>query len=212
MEDSPGSVSQAWDTEQRGRTASIKGTIMNRNRRIWAYLLAGTLAALVFFPPALVSQEVREGEQDAGTTMKMKDSPGGQGTSMAAQPGSERRVLDYIASPFPKPPPPSTRVRVAVMDSSPKMILAGRVAVLLTRFRRRDLEASIGMKIDLVNVSSIFDKPVRKNIVTYRPGYMRAALLIAKAIPGEQSIAPLRPEIRGKDGVDIEILLGGNTR
>ncbi len=188
---------------------------MNRNRRIRAYLLAGTLAAMAFFPPALVSQEVREGEQDAapaGTTMEMKDSQGGQERSMAAQPGSERRVLDHIASPFPKPPPPSTRVRVAVMDSSPKMVRAGRVAVLLTRFRKRDLEATIGMKIDLVNVSSIFDKPVRKNIVTYRPGYMRAALLIAKAIPGEQSIAPLRPEIRKKDGVDIEILLGDNTR
>ena len=189
--------------------------IMNRNRRIGVYLLAGTLVALTLYPSTLISQEVREGNQSAasaGTAMEMKESSDGQETTMGAQPVSESRALDHIASPFPKPPPPSTHVRVAVMDSSPNLASAGRVAVLLTLFRKCDLEAHIGMKIDLVNVSSIATRPVRKNIVTYRPGFMRAALLIAKAIPGEQSIAPLRPEIRKKNGVDIEILLGGNTR
>ena len=186
--------------------------IMKCNRRIGVYLLAGTLAALTLYPSTLVSQEVREEQQGAETALEMKESRDAPETSMAGQPISKSPVLDHIASPFPKPPPPSTHVRVAVMDSSPSLVRAGRVAVLLTRFRKRDLEARIGMKIDLVNVSRIVTRPVRNNIVTYRPGFMRAALLIAKAIPGEQSIAPLRPEIRNKNSVDIEILLGGNTR
>jgi hypothetical protein len=116
--------------------------------------------------------------------------------------------VDLIAAPFPQPPPPSTSVRVAILDASTHMQRAGRIAVLLTHFRKRELEEHIGMKIELANVSSIPEQPAMGNVVFYRPGFLRAAALLAKAIPGEQSVRSMPPERMAVSGVDVEILLG----
>jgi hypothetical protein len=64
------------------------------------------------------------------------------------------------------------------------------------------------MKIELANLSSIRERPAMGNVVFYRPGYLRTALLIAKAIPGEQGVRPMTGAQMGKAGIDIEILLG----
>ena len=67
------------------------------------------------------------------------------------------------------------------------------------------------MKIELANVSRIRAKPAMGNVVFYRPQFLRAALLIAKAIPGEQSVRPMTPDRLQKSGIDVEIVLGANT-
>jgi hypothetical protein len=118
--------------------------------------------------------------------------------------------VDLIAAPFPQPPPPSTTVRVAILDASPSLERAGRIAVLLTRFRKRELEEHIGMKIELANVSITPEQPAMGNVVFYRPDFLRAAALLAKAIPGEQSVRVMPPEVMATSGVDVEILLGKN--
>lgn len=125
--------------------------------------------------------------------------------SMEAEPEGP---VDLIASPFPKPPPPATMVRVALLDASVSLQRAGRVAVLLTQFRKRELEEHIGMKIELANISGIPEQPAMGNVVFYRPEYLRAAALIARAIPGEQSVRKMPPERLVRSGVDVEILLG----
>lgn len=116
--------------------------------------------------------------------------------------------VTLIAAPFPQPPPPSTRVRVAILDSSPSLQLGSRIAVLLTHFRKRELEQHIGMKIEVANVSSTPRQPAMGNVVFYRPKYLRAAALLAKAIPGAQSVREMPPEMLASSGVDVEILLG----
>jgi hypothetical protein len=102
-------------------------------------------------------------------------------------------------------------VRVAILDAAPSLQRAGRIAVLLTQFRKRDLEQHIGMKIELANVSSIPAQPAMGNVVFYRPAFLRAAALLAKEIPGEQSVRIMPPERQAVSGVDVEILLGQNA-
>ncbi|HEX9844415.1 MAG TPA: hypothetical protein VGC20_16775 [bacterium] len=125
--------------------------------------------------------------------------------SLSAEPGGP---VDLIASPFPHPAPPSTAVRVAILDASPSLQRAGRISVLLSHFRKRELEEHIGMKIELANISSIPEQPAMGNVVFYRPEFLRAAALLAKAIPGEQSVRVMPPERLAVSGVDVEILLG----
>jgi hypothetical protein len=99
-------------------------------------------------------------------------------------------------------------VRVAILDASPSLQRAGRISVLLSHFRKRELEEHIGMKIELANISSIPEQPAMGNVVFYRPEFLRAAALLAKAIPGEQSVRVMPPERLAVSGVDVEILLG----
>ncbi|HKI98443.1 MAG TPA: hypothetical protein VKB51_08235 [bacterium] len=143
-----------------------------------------------------------------GAQAQSAASSGAPAVASAAE--SAPTPVNLIAAPFPQPPPPATAVRVAILDSSPSLQRAGRVAVLLTRFRKRDLEQHIGMKIELANVSSTPEQPAMGNVVFYRPKFLRAAALLAKAIPGEQSVRVMPPEVLATSGVDVEIFLGKN--
>lgn len=121
-------------------------------------------------------------------------------------------AIRLLASPFPKPLPPSTRVRVAILDVSGTLLRANNIALLLTRFRRRELEEKIGMKIELANLSQDNIRPQRGNVVYYRVGFLRAAMLVAKAVPGEQTVIPMPKALAAKTGVDVEIHLGAKPR
>jgi hypothetical protein len=141
----------------------------------------------------------------SGAAAAWGQAPGGPALAMAGTEPSG--PVDHLASPFPKPPPPATRVRVAILDASASLERAGRAAVLLTQFRRRELEEHIGMKLELANVSSIPARPAMGNVVFYRPAFLRAAALIAQAIPGEQAVRVMPPERLLRSGVDVEIVL-----
>ncbi|MEE8435841.1 MAG: hypothetical protein V3S64_13740 [bacterium] len=121
-------------------------------------------------------------------------------------------AVRFLASPFPKPLPPSTRVRIAVLDISGTLIRANNIALLLTRFRRRELEEKIGMKIERANWSRDRKRPKRGNVVYYRSGFLRAAMLVAKAVPGEQTVMPMPKAFAAKTGVDVEIHLDAEPR
>lgn len=130
--------------------------------------------------------------------------------TLAALTEPSQGPVNLIAAPFPQPPPPATRVRVAILDSSPSLRRGSRIAVLLTRFRKRELEQHIGMKIEVANISSTPEQPAMGNVVFYRPAFLRAAALLAKAIPGQQAVRVMPPEMLASSGVDIEIFLGKN--
>jgi hypothetical protein len=170
--------------------AEIKGLIMTRNH-VCRWLLCAALLA------------------GAGAAWAQPNADEGVPSAIGMA-GTSNGPVDLIAAPFPQPPPPSTAVRVAILDSSPSLERAGRIAVLLTRFRKRELEEHIGMKIELANVSSTPEQPAMGNVVFYRPDFLRAAALLAKAIPGDQSVRIMTPEMQASSGVDVEILLGRN--
>jgi hypothetical protein len=103
---------------------------------------------------------------------------------------------------------PPTRVRIAVVNATGKPDGAAKVAVLLSEYRRRPLEDKLGLKIDLVNISTGYDRTQAPAVVYYRPGFLRAALLLAQAIPGDTMVSAMRPQALKRAGMDVEVVVG----
>jgi len=120
--------------------------------------------------------------------------------------------VEDVANPFPNPRPPSTRVRITILDKNRAIERGTRVGVLIGRHRKRYLESKIGMKVDVTNISSLNDFRYHENVVYYRPGFMHAAMLIAREIPGAQNVAPMERPTLGKEGIDLEVVLGDEAR
>lgn len=150
----------------------------------------------------------------AGMVLAGLFSAGIQAQEKTAVSGKIRKnsAIRFLASPFPKPLPPSTRVRIAILDVSGTLIRANNIALLLTQFRRRELEEKIGMKIELANWSKDNLRPRRGNVIYYRSGFLRAAMLVAKVVPGEQTVIPMPKAFAAKTGVDVEIHLEAEPR
>ncbi len=122
----------------------------------------------------------------------------------AERPGNGEWEKGALENVFPDNP---TRIRVVVLNAPGQAKLGGMVAFLLEEYRRKELERKIGKKIAVVNTSSL-TTGVRESIIFYRPGHLRAALIMADVIPGKQAVRPMVPNARGKIGIDVEIRLG----
>lgn len=105
-------------------------------------------------------------------------------------------------------PDQSITIRVAVLNASGKADRAGMVAFLLEEYRGKDLARKLGKKIAVVNLSNLGGSAQRDSVIYYRPGFLRAALMMAKVIPGKQFVTPMPASLKGKIGVDVEIRLG----
>jgi hypothetical protein len=128
--------------------------------------------------------------------------PGAPGTP-SAEPSKEdlTEALLYEREPL-------TRVRIAILNATGKPTGAAKVAVLLGDYRRRPLEDKMGLKIELVNISTSYQKTQAPAVVYYRPGFLRAALILARGIPGDTIVAAMRPEALKRAGVDVEVVVG----
>lgn len=102
----------------------------------------------------------------------------------------------------------STLVRIAVLNGSGVAGKAGEVGVLLGKLRRRSLENRLGRRVEVVNISNATRFDHEKTTVFHRPGFLREALLIARILPGDQSVSPMKGERLRRTGIDVEILLG----
>ena len=104
-----------------------------------------------------------------------------------------------------------TRLQVSVLNASHQMDGAQRLAILLERHQRRNLENRIGMKLEITNISSVRERMILpKTKIYYRPNYLDAALAMAGLIPGEQIIEQMTLARRGKLGIDVEVYVGEN--
>lgn len=124
-----------------------------------------------------------------------------------APPGTVAPIAVEEEQALPGGERPDT-VRLAVLGDARTMNRAARVAVLLNDYRRRRLESRMGMQLELANVSRANTHVGDRDVITYRPGYLRPALLMAEAIPGEQSVQPMGADRLRRAGVDVEILVG----
>lgn len=115
----------------------------------------------------------------------------------------ETRELDSVLGAEPP-----TLVRVAILNATGKPGGANKVAVLLGEYKRQALEDQIGMQIEVVNLSTADSVRAGRSVLFYRPEFLRAALAMAKAIPGDQFVEPMRPAGLKRAGVDVEIVVG----
>ena len=103
---------------------------------------------------------------------------------------------------------PPTRVRIAIVNATGNPNGAAKVAVLLSEYRRLPLEDKMGLKIDVTNISTGYDRTQAPAVVYYRPGFLRAALLLAQAIPGDTMVSAMRPQALKRAGMDVEVVVG----
>jgi len=103
---------------------------------------------------------------------------------------------------------PPTRVRLAIVNATGQANGAAKVAVLLSEYRRRPLEEKMGLKIDVVNISTGYERTQAPAVVYYRPGFLRAAMLLAQAIPGDTMVSAMRPQALKRAGMDVEVVVG----
>jgi hypothetical protein len=158
-----------------------------------------------------------------------------ESTDAAVPPESEaqaeppRGIRPAEMPPLPKPPPPLplkaaprwediedeenipgqpvTRVRIAVLNATGRERGANQVALLLDTVRRRPLENRIGMMIEVVNISAGAGTFGTDTVVYYRPGFLRPALILAQAIPGQTRVESMRTERTPRAGVDVEVVV-----
>ena len=114
----------------------------------------------------------------------------------------ERAALNHL---FPVTP---ERVSVAILTPRGKTKAAEAIAFILGEFQRGRLEQRIGKRIVVVNRSNLNRSPGPRSVIAYRPGFLRAALLMAEAIPGEQEVVQMRIGHTRKIGIDVEITVG----
>ena len=122
-------------------------------------------------------------------------------TAQEDQPWSENELSNFY-QPHP------TALRVAVLNASGRSKGAALITFLLEEYRRKELETKIGKLISVVNQSRLMGKRLKNSIIFYRPGNLRAALIMADVIPGKQTVIPMVPESTPKIGVDVEIRVG----
>lgn len=187
-------------------------------------------------PPLVPVEDTGEetGGEDAappdGETMPAEPAavqPAAPATMTPEEPAAAPMTQPLPVAPTPvtaAPPPPQSaekdqplfdepqQVRIAVLNGSGKPGRAGMISMLLNKFRSRDLQKKLGKDIIVVNYSNLATRmKKRKSIIYYRPGFMRAALLVADAMPGRQSVEPMPPGYEEKIGIDLEILVGGEA-
>lgn len=103
-------------------------------------------------------------------------------------------------------------LRISVLNGSGNPLRGRIVTALLNEYHRDRLERTIGQKIVVVNASDIPAKKGEKSVILYRPGFIRAAMMVADAIPGQQAVAPMKLQRRSKIGIDLEIRLAKDSR
>ena len=103
------------------------------------------------------------------------------------------------------------QLNITILNASPHSDSGQRLAALLGRRQKSTIEKQIGMKLKIVNISSVREQTILpKTKIYFHANLMREALILAQILPGEQVIEPM-PESRiSKLATDVEIYVGKN--
>lgn len=103
------------------------------------------------------------------------------------------------------------RLNVAAYNASPHVGGAQRLAIMLNRQQRRRIEQRIGMRLEIVNISSVREQlTLPRTKIYFRPNLLKAAMTLAEMIPGEQVVEEMPFNRSAKMTTDVEIYVGEN--
>lgn len=160
-------------------------------------------AALADPASAMAPKDAAGSAETPGAAMAPKAGASMNGEGMGKGP-SQAEINESLL--YAHEPP--TRVRIAIINATGEANGAAKVAVLLSDYRRRPLEDKMGLKMELVNISTGYDRTPVPAVVYYRPDFLRAALILAQAIPGDTMVSAMRPQALKRAGVDVEVVVG----
>jgi len=98
-----------------------------------------------------------------------------------------------------------TQVNVAILSGAGTQDVANTLAVLIGDLRKKSLEKRMGLKVEVVNISRLDHPPRGRNVIYYRPPFLRAALMLAETVPGDQNVQPMGVDMLKRRGIDVEV-------
>lgn len=102
-------------------------------------------------------------------------------------------------------------MQLSIVNASGWQKRAYKLSVFLGREKKKEIEESLGIKLDIVNISNAKDDRHEQSTIYFRNNFLKPALFLARLIPGEQKLVPISGQ-RERLGVDIEIYLGVDYR
>ncbi|MBC8259099.1 MAG: LytR C-terminal domain-containing protein [SAR324 cluster bacterium] len=103
------------------------------------------------------------------------------------------------------------QLNVVILNASPQVDGAQRLAALLTSQQKRRIEKRMGMKLKIVNISSVREQIILpKTKIYFHANLLRAALILAEVLPGEQVLEAVPDSRISKLATDVEIYVGKN--
>ena len=103
------------------------------------------------------------------------------------------------------------QLKIAVLNASPHVGGAQRLALTLDRQHKHVVEKRTGMKIKIVNISSVQEQTILpKTKIYFHANLLKTALILAEVLPGEQVLEPMSEDRGNKLATDVEIYVGKN--
>ena len=103
------------------------------------------------------------------------------------------------------------QLNVVVLNASPNLGAAQSFAVMMDRKQKRTIEKRMGMKLNIVNISSVREQTILpKTKIYFHANLLKAALILAEVLPGEQVLEPVPASRNSKLSTDVEIYVGNN--
>ena len=103
------------------------------------------------------------------------------------------------------------QLNVTVLNASTKLGAAQSFAEMLERKQKKIIEKRMGMKLKIVNISSVREQTILpKTKIYFHANLLKAALILAEVLPGEQVLEPFPDSRPSKLATDVEIYVGKN--
>jgi len=114
-----------------------------------------------------------------------------------------QKTVEEILKQYHRP----SIMQLSIINASGWQKRAYKLSVYLGQEKKKEIEESLGIKLDIVNISNAKSDLHDQSTIYFRNNFLKPALLLAKLIPGEQKLVPISDK-RERLGVDIEIYLG----
>lgn len=148
------------------------------------------------------TQELQEPEEDAKMEEAISKQKEIEQREQEAQKKGMKTVEEVIAQ-YRKP----SIMQVAIYNASGYPKRAYALSVYLGKLKKEYIEESLGMKLEIVNISNARNMNQKNSSIYFRENYLKSALFLARLIKGDQRVVPIQAEDE-KEGVDLEIFLG----
>jgi hypothetical protein len=175
-------------------------------------ITSSTLRIKLVNPTAIQQQEAQLEEQKAEAKRKELEEQARRLAQMekSAQQAEQQKSLsiarqsvDEALQQYHRP----SIMQLSIINASGWAKRAYELSVYLGKEKRQYIEESLGIKLDIVNISNAKNDMHEQSAIYFRSNFLKSALFLAAMIPGEQRLIPI-DNSRERLGVDIEIYLG----
>lgn len=146
----------------------------------------------------LKKNQAEENARELAKKKKLDDKMKSRRTTAKSQ-----KTVNEVLQQYQRP----SVMQLSIINASGWQKRAYKLSVFLGREKKKEIEESLGIKLDIVNISNDKNDRHNQSTIYFRNNFLKPALFLARLIPGEQKLVPIS-SARERLGVDIEIYLG----